>query len=336
MSRKSREARALALAKASAAVALGVAVLPSPAAAALTVGQGASAKVKIVCDLPFVGFQPFYADIQSNIPSSWEQYRPTDQFQIQINALGRGSTYGAFDLGGVTSIAGAVRTVGATTYRSSAAATVKVPGANLAVTVPLTVDPTTKPDTPPVEPDGVPFTISGLTPKLTFNTAGVGTGITADSVKLFVQGFNADGDPVPDLDTSANEDGDTSTFPVNCTPTTLTSQDVADGYQTLPATLLNGLTVTPDVTPPVTQPAPTAANLADTSVTINGLKTWDGSKPTSQGGIGSFGSGVNKYEVFFNGVSKGVINQTAAASPGAGPPPISFNVTGLNPAPPTA
>ncbi len=323
MSRKSREARALALAKAAAAVALGVAVLPSPAAA-LAVGEGASAKLKIVCDLPFVGSQPFYADVQSNIPSSWEQYRPTDQFQIQIAAVGRGDTYGAFDIGGVTSIAGATSTVGvdhdtnpATALQRSslAEATVRVPGANLGVTVPLTVAPTVKPDVQPVEPDGVPFAISGLTPKLTFNTAGVGAGITANDVWLFVQGFNADGDPVAALDTSGNEDNDTSTFPVNCSPTTLTPQDVTDGYQTLPATLLNSLTVTPDVTPPVTQPAPTYTNLADTSVTINGLKTWDGSKPTSQGGIGSFGSGVTKYEVFFDGISKGTITQARQRAP---------------------
>lgn len=192
MARKSPEVRKLAVA--------GVAALAVFGASA-TGAQAATKTLTYSCEYPLIGAQPLSIAIDAAIPDTVAANTPTAAFPVTAVATAGGDTYDGLNIIKAQTIEGT----------ATAGATVKAPGGDIAVSVPTTIEPYTRPATA----GDLTLNASGSTPVLEFPTAGTAP-ITVDSLNLNLRAKKADGSPVI-LPTDADSDGDPETFDVPCT-----------------------------------------------------------------------------------------------------------------------
>ncbi len=136
------------------------------------------------CPFPLIGSQPISADISSDMPASIAVGQPTGAFELSaLTTVNENSRTGLKLVGS--------QTIGGTANASS---NIALPGINLPLTVPLTIEQTPIPGTPG------DFTVlaEGSTPSLTFTEANVGEAvITVGNLVLEMVALLADGSQAP-------------------------------------------------------------------------------------------------------------------------------------------
>jgi len=198
--RSKEESMSLTSRKARLFTATGLAAL-SAAGASATGAQAASKTLTFSCNYPIVGAQPLSVAIDAALPSSVPSGTPTDQYDVTAVATAGGDTALGLDTVGATSIEGT----------ATAAATVKAPGGDQSVSVPVTIAPYSV----PAGATDLTLNASGKTPALTLPSPGSAS-VTVDALSLNLTAKHADGSPVV-LGSASDSDGDPNTFDVTCT-----------------------------------------------------------------------------------------------------------------------
>src|ERR1700712_1927729 len=168
---------------------------------------------------------------------SVRQGTPLPGFQVKLTSSPSGA-------GGLLDLLGAVKVTGTGT----ADVTAYAPGGTLALTTPLTISGSNSPDG-----SGLQFTASGVTPPVTFTTAGQAS-VFLSHLSLTLEAYDKSGTPIRGL-------GSTSTDPAFTSSCTTPAYQPGDPIGPEPGHLtrfdIDSSTSTPRPTPTPTSPPPT-------------------------------------------------------------------------------
>ncbi len=297
MSLKSREAGKLAVAGVAALAAFGTAA-SSASAAKLTQNYQ--------CKYPLIGVQPLKIDIDAAIPTSWQVGEATNAFVINAVASAGGSTAGAIQLLGATTLEG--------TSKASAAITLPT-GAKLPLKVPIGIANWTKSGS--TVPNPLVLNAQGSTPSLTFDDLGKAS-VAVDAISLNLIARNASGQAIPLTPVTKDIDGN----PVTASDSDPSTFDVPCKLVAGQPTSLASFNITENGTPSSDTSAPgVPGNLRGTATATSTSLTWNAS---------SDNVGVVAYEVSKGGAVVATVNKPSVTVPASPSSSSSYSVVAVD------